>query len=81
MAGAFPTTSIAFGREAAPQKRGITRTFCSCMSRPVSGEPAPAMYNMHPLPTTGSERCQRVMSQGCTVGGGGEDLAATLAGG
>ena len=79
-AGAFSTTSIAFGREAAPQKRGINRTFCSCMSRPVSGQPAPAMYNLHLIPTTGSEQCQRVISQGYTVGGCGVDLAATRRG-
>ena len=34
------------------------------MSGPVSGEPVPAIYNLHPLPTKGSERCQRVISCG-----------------
>ena len=61
MARGVPTTSIAFGREAVPRKRGITRTFCSCMSGPASGEAAPAIYNLPPH-TTGSERCQRVRS-------------------
>ena len=48
--------------EIPPQKRGITRTFCRCKSRPASKQPAPARYNMHPFPTSRLERHQRGVS-------------------
>ena len=40
-------------------KRGITRTFCRCMSLPVPEHPPPARYNQHPIPTNSIERHQR----------------------
>ena len=48
--------------EIPPRKRGITRTVCRCRSRPASEQPPPAMYNLHPFPTSGLERHQRGIS-------------------
>ena len=50
---------IFLGGWAPLQKRGRTRTLCHSMSRPASGQPASARYNLHPLPTNGIERYQR----------------------
>ena len=63
MAGTPPTTSMALWWDTPPRKRGLTRTFCRCVSRPASYQPPPQMYNIQLLPTNVLERHQRSISR------------------
>ena len=58
-----PTTSMALWWDTPPRNRGLTRTFCRCVSRPASYQPPPQMYNIQPLPTNVLERHQRSISR------------------